>query len=100
MVVSYDTQRVGGEMINAIVAQEIKRQKTAREAELEQTVNDLQMQLDLRKQHDAKLYTRFVDDDRRRYSYEHNDGVLATIWWALVGWTVLAVGALIDLVRV
>lgn len=97
MITAHDTQTVGNHMIQAIVAQEIQRQKTAREVELEQQVKDLRMENDLLKRRSAAIYTDFIDRDNRWYDADApRGGVVAAVWWTLVAWSVLAFGALFD----
>lgn len=93
MIKSYEGQTVGSAMIDAIVAQEIRRQKTVREAELEAEVNTLRRELEIRKRQDAEIYTQFVDEP-----VDHS--VISDIYWALVGWVVLIFAALSDALRV
>lgn len=96
MLTAYDTQKVGNALIQAVVADEIKRQKTEREAELEAEVKRLNMELDLRKQRDQRIYTRFIDEAERNYSDEERHGILTDILWTLYAWLILAFGALFD----
>jgi hypothetical protein len=100
MIKSYEGQTVSNAMIDAIVAQEIQRQKTAREAELEAEVKSLQMELDLRKTRDTAIYTRFIDDADRDYAYVDEHSMISDIYWAVIGWIVLAFAALFDAVGV
>lgn len=90
MIKSHEGQSVGNAMINALVAQEIARQKTIREAELEAEINTLRRELEIRKREERAAYMRYYEPE--------DDGILSAIWWALVGWVVLAVGALHDLI--
>lgn len=95
MITSYETQAVSNAMIQEIVAQEIRRQKSARERALEREVNDLQMQLDIRRYRDATIYPKYVDVTDRLYRAPEHSWI-SDAWWALVGWTCLIFGALYD----
>ena len=89
MIKSYDTQTVGSAMINAIVAQEVKRQRDARVAALESENAELRRKLEIRKRRErqASKAARAIPAPRRP---------LSGVWWAVVGWTVLAAGAIKD----
>ena len=54
MIKSYDTQTVGSAMINAIVAQEVKRQRDARVAALESENAELRRKLEIRKRRERQ----------------------------------------------
>ena len=92
MIKAHEGQKVSNAMINALVAQEIQRQKTIRESELEAEVDTLRRELEIRKRQDAEIYALFVQEQK-----EHS--ILKSVWWALVGWTVLGIGALVDMLR-
>lgn len=96
MLKAYETQKVGNALIQAVVAEEIKRQKTAREAELEAQVKQLSMELELRKQRDRKTFTRFIDEANRYYRANERHNAITDILWTLYAWTILAFGALFD----
>lgn len=97
MITSYDTQKVSNALIQAVVMDEIKKQKTAREEELEAENNRLKRELELRKQRDRRIYATFIDDADRYYAAEqqHHWG-LNDILWTLYAWLILAFGALFD----
>ena len=95
MIKAYDTQSVSNAMINALVAQELQRQKTMREAELENKVRDLEMELELRKQRDASIYSRLLESSE--YHAEEG-GAVSSILWAIIGYLVLAFGWLGDVI--
>ena len=96
LIKSYETQRVNNSMINALVKQEIERQNCARIAELEAEVARLREELELRKQKDRYVYTRFLEDAEQHYAEPDPGTRLGRIGWALIGWAVLAFGALFD----
>lgn len=96
MLTAYDTQKVGNALIQAVVADEIKRQKTEREAELEAEVKRLNMELDLRKQRDQRIYTRFIDEADKYYCEDEHHNLITDILWTLYAWLILAFGALFD----
>lgn len=96
MIKSYDTQTVSSAMIDAIVAQEMERQTDGRVAELEAEVSRLRAELEMRKAHDGRLYTRFIESVARDYPEPKRGTRLGDIGWALAGYVVLAFGALFD----
>ena len=95
MIKAYETQSVSNTKINALVAQELQRQKTMREAELEDRVMELEMELELRRQRDNTLYSRLLESSEYHDS-EH--GVVSSIMWAIIGYLVLAFGWLGDVI--
>lgn len=96
LIKSYASQRVNNTMINALVKQEIARQNCARIAELEAENARLREELELRRQKDRYVYTRFMEDAEHNYAEPDRGSVLGRIGWALIGWAVLAFGALFD----
>lgn len=96
MVKSYDGQRVHSAMIDAIVAQEMQRQTDARVKELEAEVERLEAELAMRKQRDGRMFSRFVEAVERDYPAPGRGTAIGRAFWALVGWLVLAFGALFD----
>lgn len=96
MIKSYDGQTVSSAMIDAIVAQEMERQTDGRVAELEAEVTRLNAELEMRKAHDGRLYTRFIASVNRDYPEPARGTRLGDIGWALAGYVVLAFGALFD----
>lgn len=96
MIKSYEGQTVHNAMIDAIVAQEMKRQTNERVAELEAEVERLTTELELRKAREGRIYTRFIEDARRDYPEPVRGTRLGNIGWALAGYVVLGFGALFD----
>lgn len=96
MIKAYDGQVVHNAMIDAIVAQELSRQHTAREAEMQREIDALRMELDLRKRKDAHIYTRFITAAERDYPAPREGTVIGKALWAVVGWLVLGAHWLVD----
>lgn len=103
IVKSYETQSIKNSLIQALVAEELKKQKTKREKELEDKIleqqaliDKLQMEHDMRKQRDKKTYRKFMDEADRYYFAEPSHNALAAVWWTMIGWLVLAFGSLFD----
>lgn len=96
MIKSYDGQIVHNAMVDAIVQQEMQRQRSEREAALEAENARLREELALRRMHDGRIYTRFIEDARRDYPEPERGTRLGDIGWALAGYVVLAFGALFD----
>ena len=96
MIKSYDGQRVHNAMIDELVRQEIARQNVARIAELEAEVKRLEGEMELRKLHDERLYTRCIADAERDYPEPERETLLGKIGWALLGWVVLGFATLFD----
>lgn len=93
MIKAYETQKVGNSMINAIVEQEIKRQKDIRDAELKAQNDRLRMHVQMQ---ERRIDDLMQEKLARDYCQPERGNALGVIWWALVGWTVLAFGALFD----
>ena len=83
-------------MIDAIVAQEMQRQTDARVKELEAENKRLREELELRKLHDERLFTRCIADAERDYPEPERGTLLGKIGWALLGWVVLGFATLFD----
>lgn len=94
MIKSYDGQTVRSAMIDAIVAQEMERRTDERVAELEAEVARLTAELELRKAHDGRIYTRLIERARQDYPEPPRSTRPGAIGWALVGYIVLAFAAL------
>lgn len=91
MIKAYDGQVVHNAMIDAIVAQEIQRQRSQREAEMQREIDALRMELELRKQKDGHIYTRFISDAEREYPAPSKGNIVTRAMWAVIGWAVLGV---------
>lgn len=96
MIKAYEGQKVSNAMVDALVAQELERQRRQWEAEQEREKELLRMELDMRRQRDAQVFTHFIEQARRDYPEPARGTLLGGIGWALVGWLVLAFGALFD----
>lgn len=96
MIKAYESQCVHNAMIDALVAQEIRRQNCARIEELEKENARLREALELRRLKDRYVYTRFVEDAERNYPEPDRGSLLGRIGWGLYGMLVLAFGALFD----
>lgn len=89
MIKAYDTQTVGNAMINAIVAQEVRKQQARLREENEW--------LKMCRQYDQRRIDRLMRDRmERRYPTRARKSILSSILWALVGWTVLGFDSLIE----
>ena len=64
--------------------------------ELEAEVERLEAELAMCRQRDGRLYTRFVEAVERDYPAPGRGTAIGRAFWALVGWLVLAFGALFD----
>lgn len=97
MIKAYDTQKVGGNMLNALVEQEAARKRSAREARLEAENEWLKMCREM----DRKRIDRLMRERMNRMPVNRQRGnALSDAWWALVGWTVLGFGSLIERISV
>ena len=96
MIKSYEGQTVRSAMIDAIVAQEMQRQRSEREAALEAENARLREELALRRMHDGRIYTRFIEDARRDYPEPERGTLAGKIAWALLGWIVLGFTSLFE----
>ena len=96
VIKAYDGQRVHSAMIDAIVAQEMQRQTDARVKELEAEVARLEAELEIRKQRDGRMFSRFIADAERDYPEPGRGTLVGKVGWALLGWLVLAFSALFD----
>lgn len=93
MIKSYDTQTVGSAMIDAIVAQRVRQEIEAQAA----AAAAREKQLNAEKQALKRRLDGIMHDNLTRGNARKTRGsILAAVWWALVGWTVLAFGALFD----
>ena len=63
MITAYPTQMLTGSGVNAIVAEEIRRQEIARKAELV----CLRAELGVRRNRDSRYYRQRIDDAQRMY---------------------------------
>lgn len=96
MIKSYEGQRVHNTMIDELVRQEMARQTDARVAELEAENARLREELELRKMHDRRWYTRFVAEAERDYPEPERGTLAGKIAWALLGWIVLGFTSLFE----
>lgn len=104
MIKSYNGQRVHNAMIDQLVQQEVirimaerEREEAEKEAEREREIRRLQAELELRRKRDPRIYTTLIRDADDRYWFDPGSRCfIARAWWALVGWTVLGVAALMD----
>lgn len=96
VISAYPGQKVHNAMIDALVKQEINRQNCARIEELEAEVARLKEELELRRQKDKYVYSRFVEDAERNYADQDKGSLLNRIIWALLGYGILAFGTLFD----
>lgn len=96
MIKSYEGQRVHNTMIDELVRQEMARQTDARVKELEAEVARLNAELEIRKQRDGRMFSRFIQDAERDYPEPGRGTLVGRIGWALLGWLVLAFSALFD----
>ena len=96
MIKAYDGQTVRNAMIDALVAQELERQRSMRETELEGEIARLRDELAMRRQKDAYIYGRLVEDAREHYPDPERVTLIERAAWAVIGWVVLAFGALFE----
>lgn len=107
MIKAYNGQRVHNTMIDQLVQQEVirimaerEREEAEKEAEREKEIQRLRVELELRRKRDPRIYTALIRDARHRYWFDPGSQCfIARAWWALVGWTVLGLGEIIDRLR-
>ena len=96
MIKAYESQTVHSAMIDAIVAQEIERQNSVRVAELEAENARLRAELELRRQKDGRIYSKLIESAERDYPVPARASFVGAVWWSVLGWVILAFGALFD----
>ena len=104
MIKAHEGQRVHNAMIDQLVQQEVirimaerEREEAEKEAEREREIERLRVELELRRKRDPRIYTALIRDARHRYWFDPGSQCfIARAWWALVGWAVLGIGALLD----
>lgn len=96
MIKTYEKQAVRNSLVDEMVRQEIERLNAERDAEeaerqkaIEAEIKRLEDELALCKKRETRIFTQFIEDDKEVYPPTKEPTVLAKVWWAIVGWTVL-----------
>lgn len=106
MITAYPTQRIGNAAVQALVRQELERQRAAelenesrRSRRLRRQVDALQRQADLRRDRDARRTRERIGELAAAYPPPKPGSALGNALWGALGLVVLALGALGDLAR-
>ena len=91
MIKAYEGQQVHNSMIDALVAQEVKRQTAIGDAERAKAVDELRMQNIMMKNTTRRYWKAKIRQADRDYGHDRRPGPVARALWAVYGLFVLLI---------